>query len=604
MCRIAGRVSRQGNPEFADGLKRMMDAMAHGGPDDEGTYFYEGVALGHRRLSIIDLTQGGHQPMQTSDGRYVISYNGEIYNYLILKKELEAKGVTFVSNSDTEVILRGFEYWGAPLFDRLEGIFAFALFDRNDERFYLVRDHLGVKPLYFYLNDSELVFSSEVRGFKALKSDWPEYEDWRVMFLAFGSIPHPYTTLSGVLQLAPGTYLELGVKDFSHRHVTYYHPNNKDYERDNIRDTLVAMQFTSRKAVRKNLIADAPLGIFLSGGIDSSLLTLLADQYSNNVRTISVNFDEASYDEYPFQKMVLERTQNVVHITHRVTEHMFWEQLPDIWNAMDQPSIDGVNTYFVTRCAKDDGIKAVLSGVGADEIFGGYHSFERIKWMRWFKRLPAKRIWAKLAARIRKSWGRVIYLTFPGPVGDYLFLRGIFTPAEIGALLHMPVRRVWEVLRQIPVEIPHAMSDVAYASYLESKYYLVNQLLKDTDVMGMWNGVEVRAPYLDIEMVKKVHGIPPALRYRKLWPKHLITASNQNILPHEIIFRKKKGFTFPFDYWMRHGGKRFRQLLPQGKEIDHVEQEFRQGRCHWSKYWSLAVLNRFNPSIEKQQNNY
>jgi len=571
----------------------MLRSLVHGGPDDEGTYTDDRVALGHRRLSIIDLTSAGHQPMIAQSPEVIISYNGEIYNYLSLKNELVALGVLFHTETDTEVVLKGFQQWGVSLFDRLEGIFAIALYDKANKLFYLIRDHLGIKPIYYFLNDKELIFSSEVKAFRALDPLWKENEDWKVLFLAFGSIPHPYTTLAGVLQVAAGSYLVLDLNDFSHKTNFYYKFNSENYTVKSSDEALAMIGSASRDSIRKNLVADAPLGIFLSGGIDSSLITLLADQTQSNIRTISVNFDEASYDEKPFQQMVLNKTSNVVHITHRVTEQTFWTQLDDIWDAMDQPSIDGVNTYFTTRCAKEDGLKVALSGIGADEIFGGYASFRRIQWMRLFRQLPFKKLIARFARMIKKSWGRLIYLTMPGETGDYLSLRGIFTPSEIASLLNISISKVWDVLQGIPREHPAIMSDKEYASFLEAKFYLNNQLIKDTDFMGMWHAVEVRAPFLDIALVKKVHSIPPALRYNDISPKYLLTVSNKGILPHEIVFRVKKGFTFPFAIWIKKGAEKFNQLLPIGPEVDNVRADFEKGRCHWSKYWSLAVMKQF-----------
>ena len=594
MCRIVGRVSKEPKSDFDDGIKSMLRSVVHGGPDDEGTYIDGGVTLGHRRLSIIDLSKAGHQPMMTESSDVVISFNGEIYNYLDIKKELEGDGFVFRTKTDTEVILSAYLCWGTKAFDKLEGIFAFALYDKKQNLFFLVRDHLGVKPLYYFLNETELLFSSEVRAFKALKKEWKENEDWRILFLAFGSIPHPYTTLSQVFQLAPGAYLELDLKNFTHQLKFYYRFSSRNYTVNSQHDALTMMQLSLRKALRKNLISDAPLGIFLSGGIDSSLLTLLADQIATNVKTISVNFDDASYDEYPFQKMVLEKTHHVNHTTHRVTEQMFWEQLDDIWNAMDQPSNDGVNSYFVTRCAKRDGIKAVLSGLGADEIFGGYVSFKRIKWMRRFRQLPFKKTIARVLSSIKKSWARLVYLNIPGAIGDYLFLRGIYTPSEIARLLKVSEDKVWKVLRAVPFDIPAETNDIGYASLLESKIYMTNQLLKDTDYMGMWHGVEVRVPFLDIEMLKNVHTLAPSILYKNLWPKYLLTASSGNVLPHEIVFREKKGFTFPFALWMKRSSKRFRALMPAGHEVNVVTEEFQRGQAHWSKCWSLAVLQQFS----------
>lgn len=593
MCRIVGRISFDGQTDFRDGLRSMLNALTHGGPDDEGIFVDKRVALGHRRLSIIDLSEEGHQPMISDSSELVISYNGEVYNYLDLKVELENEGVSFSTKTDTEVVLKSYQYWGVEAFNKFEGIFAFALYDKANELFFLVRDHLGVKPLYFFQDKSQLIFSSEVRAFKALRSDWKENEDWKVLFLAFGSIPHPFTTLFGVLQLDPGSYLKVDLNHFTCQFKSYCQPGKSDYTIKSSNQALATTKASLKNAVRKNLISDAPLGVFLSGGIDSSLLTLLADRLSTQVDSISVNFDDARYDEERYQKLVLERTKNTVHTPYKVTEAMFWKQLNDIWDAMDQPSIDGVNSYFVTWCAKQKGIKAVLSGLGADEIFGGYASFKRIRWMRIFRMLPFKHWIARAAGGIKKSWGRLIYLTLPGAAGDYLFLRGIYTPTEIAALLKVEQRVVRHVLNQVSISIPPNLNDMEYATHLESKIYMTNQLLKDTDYMGMWHGVEVRVPFLDIQLLKDVDSIHPSIRYDAKWPKYLLTAANKDLLPHEIIFRKKKGFTFPFALWMKRSSKQFRELMPVGKEYAKVFTDFEKDRIHWSKCWSLAVLKQF-----------
>jgi asparagine synthase (glutamine-hydrolysing) len=592
MCRIAGRVSKENSNVFSDSLKVMLGAMAHGGPDDEGTYLHEGIALGHRRLSIIDLTNAGHQPMLNEEADIVISFNGEIYNYLELRKELEALGYKFRTKTDTEVILKAYQYWSTKAFDKLEGIFAFSLYDKKNQLFFLVRDHIGVKPLYYFLNESELLFASEVKALTAIRP-WPENPDWKILFLAFGSIPHPYTTLADVIQLDPGCYLKLDMVSFENEILSFAPSDNYDYKVNTEQEALTSIHFALQKSVKKNLISDAKLGVFFSGGIDSSLLTLLTDKFLKSVHTLSVNFEDSSYDEHPYQEMVLNKTENVEHTAHRVTEHMFWDYLDDIWKAMDQPSIDAVNAYFVSRFAKAEGIKAVLSGLGADEIFGGYASFKRIKWMRLMRKIPKKGMLGRVLSKFRKAWGRLVYLTLEGAIGDYLFLRGIHTPKEISLILQIPETKIWEALHKIPFSAIVPSDDIEYASFLESKIYMSNQLLKDTDYMGMWHGVEVRVPFLDTELLKKVRSIPPSLRYKSDWPKYLLTASHENILPRKIIFRKKRGFTFPFALWMEKSTKRFRSLMPDNKQSDLLLEQFKNGDCHWSKCWSLAVLEQF-----------
>ncbi len=577
----------------------MLTSMAHGGPDAEGVFFDGPLALGHRRLSIIDLSVAGNQPMISKDSNLIISFNGEIYNFIELKRELEELGSLFITKTDTEVILYAYEKWGTKAFDRFEGIFAFSLFDKKANKIFLVRDHIGVKPLYYYIKDKQLIFSSEVRGFKAMNKDWPEFEDWKILFLAFGSIPHPYTTLKDVYQLSPGSYLELNINDFTNDVKFYYSKISGDYVTSDGIEDLKLMQFAIQDSVRRNLISDAPIGIFLSGGIDSSLLVLLADRLQSGVNTISVNFDEALYDEYLYQRLALEETLNVDHTSHRITEQMFWDNLDDIWSAMDQPSVDGVNSYFITKFARKDGLKVVLSGLGADEIFGGYPSFNRISWVKRLRKLPLKRFIGKIVGWKTHAYKRIMFLNIPGIIGDYLFLRGIHTPDFIANILHIPEERVWKVLQQVKLDFSPDVEEPDYVSKMESRIYMSNQLLKDIDYMGMWHGLEVRVPFLDIDLIRKVDSIRPADRYKQGWPKYLLTASNQHILPPKIIFRKKKGFTFPLETWMRHSRHRFRNLIQAENGTKKIIKSFERGNDHWSKYWSIIVMQQFSPKKDE-----
>jgi asparagine synthase (glutamine-hydrolysing) len=574
----------------------MMESVARGGPDDEGRYLDDKVALGHKRLAIIDLSPTGHQPMLLRT-ELIISFNGEIYNYRSLREELEACGGTFETKSDTEVILHAYRKWGIQAFDRLEGIFAFALYDKIKRKLLLVRDHVGVKPLYYFIDGRQLIFASEVRAFSAYRHDWLENENWKILFLAFGSIPHPCTTLKDVYSIQPGCYLEADLTNLSYSVKGYrQYPDisthsSRQEELDSVGEAIKA-------SVRKNLISDAPLGVFLSGGVDSSLLTLLADQQQDNIKTISINFDDAGYDEYRYQKMVLEKTRNVDHTSHRITEKMFWENLPDIWRAMDQPTIDGVNTYFISKCARRDGVKAVLSGLGADEIFGGYSSFRRIRLLRQIRAMvPFKRWIAGIIGYRKHAYRRVMYLLLPGPIGDYLFLRGIHTPDIISSLLGLPEETVWKVLKEIKVQLPVNIDDQEYVSLLESKIYMTNQLLKDTDCMSMWHGLEVRVPFLDIGLLRCVELIKPADRYKDEGHKYLLTASNPGTIPRAIIDREKKGFTFPMSTWMRNSPQRFKELIRRGETQDRIIRGFKGGYDHWSKYWSLAVLEQFGKKV-------
>jgi asparagine synthase (glutamine-hydrolysing) len=593
MCRIVGVITKDNSIDVQAKLNAMLRSVAHGGPDDEGKYFDGTIAFGHRRLSIIDLTPAGHQPMATAGWDVVVSFNGEIFNYLQLRAELEKMGAVFRTRTDTEVILMAYQHWGVSSFNRLEGMFAFSIYDKRKQKVILVRDHIGVKPLYYSVENDTMIFASEVRAFKAYDPAWNEHPDWRILFLALGSLPYPFTTLDRVYQLAQGSYLEFDV-DSGSANVTNYvklHESKELIANDHV--FLKMIRRSIFDAVKKNLISDAPLGIFLSGGIDSSLLALIADQTLPHVRTISVNFSEAKFDEGPYQKLVLETGRSMKHVSQTLTEDALWSQLDDIWNAMDQPSIDGVNSYFVCKCAKSQGLKVVLSGLGADEIFGGYESFNRVRWMGVLRRVPFKRAITKLITLKNRAWNRLMFLKIKGVIGDYLFLRGIHTPDNIAKILNVPEKRVWNVLNNLEVTVPPTSDKRAYASLLETNIYMSNQLLKDTDYMSMWHGVEVRVPFLDIRLLEDVQRIEPEKRFKKGWPKYLLTASTNNILPHEVVFRSKRGFTFPFSKWLIDNLGEFETMLPKTEQSGKMMEDFRKGRIHWSRCWSLAVVHQF-----------
>jgi len=601
MCRIVGIIASPGNIPDHIILKDMLASLEHGGPDDEGVYGNDSVLFGHRRLSIIDLSSAGHQPMSSKDNKITITYNGEIYNYLILKEELISLGHSFYTDTDTEVIVCAYKAWGISMLERLEGMFALAIHDLEKKKVVLARDHAGIKPLYFYKNQHQFVFASEVKAFRSIEGH-AENADWKILFLAFGSLPHPFTTLENVFQLTKGSFLELNLTDFKVE-IKPYKKNESSNSSVLPDQTKALKQIRTRveSAVKAHLVADAPLGVFLSGGIDSSLLTLLADKYkSGGVNSLSVNFKEAEFDEAPFQQIVLNKTRQTKHVSYQVDEQLFMEHLNDIWNAMDQPSIDGVNSYFVSLCAKQNGLKAVLSGLGADEYFGGYKSFSRVFLIPGLRLVPFKNFCSKFILRNKAAMQRLAYLALPGAIGDYLFLRGIHTPGGIAALLKISEKRVWAVLKKLNAKVPKGLSRRQYATFLETEFYMSNQLLKDTDCMSMWHSVEVRVPFLDQQLIRQVQQIDPNIRYKKDSPKYLLTASFHDLLPNEIVFRKKQGFTFPFKVWLINQSHFFKLLLPSNnKECDRIYHHFISGKVHWSKFWSLLVLQQFD---ERERN--
>jgi asparagine synthase (glutamine-hydrolysing) len=514
MCRIAGIISNRAKTEdLYQKVKTMCNVLQHGGPDDEGIFSNKdgNVVFGHRRLSFIDLSRNGHQPMADVHEKAWITFNGEIYNYQVLKKELLELGATFHSNSDTEVIIQAYLHWGIAAFEKFRGMFAFALYDVNKALTYLVRDTAGVKPLYYYIKNNELSFASEVKALKKAGIVTEPDPGWQVRFLAYGHIPEPYTTLKNVYSLAKGHFLCWDNKKHKATISSYCRPVNKNYitdaeeAKEHIREALKA-------AVNRQLISDAPIGVFLSGGVDSSLITLLANAHKKaQLKTVSIHFDEKAYDESAYQKIILEKIQGEKY-NHLVKQEDFEECFPTILQSMDMPTTDGINTWFISKYAHEDGLKAVLSGVGADELYGGYPSFNRVKYLKYLKKIPSS-LFSTTAPFVADHYKKIEYLSNDHPLADYLFLRGLFAPASIASILDIDVKTVNKILFD-DVPVPAATYDEEYAAWMETNLYMQNQLLRDTDVMSMSHGLEVRVPFLDEDFHNLTMRIAPNNTHR------------------------------------------------------------------------------------------
>ena len=586
MCRIAGLISAKlSEVDRTSGLQRMCDAMHKGGPDGYGYQFLSALnlGLGHRRLSLIDLSEKGKQPMPYQN--LSITFNGEIYNYRELKADLIAKGYTFENETDTEVILAGYQVYGIPFFKQLKGMFAFALVDQDKKQTFLVRDEQGIKPLYYYQNEKELYFASEIKAFTALNKSWEENKAWPIYFLSFGFIPEPFSTLKDVFNLAKGHYLvwdhkkqKAEVKKFA-----------GDYPNTSL--AIEAVESTKTlldQAVKRHLISDAPIGVFLSGGIDSSLLSLIAhEQNSQTITTVSINFNEPEFSEQQYQTVIAEQIGSK-HISYTVTPQDFEKNIPQIFEDMDQPSNDGINSWFVNKVAKENGLKAVLSGIGADEIYGGYPSFKRHHLVSKLKKLP-RFILRQAKYLPHDKLKRISFLAYKNPIGEYLFLRGFFTPNVVAQLLQVDENAVAALLHNYPIDNEVArLTAEDRISWFETNIYMQNQLLKDTDYMSMAHGVEVRVPFLDQDVVNNALQLPTEKRFDQNQPKSLLIKAYQSLLPEVIWNRPKKGFTFPFQHW-------FKSYQPMQNEAHYQKNttalrllsQFKQNKLHWSKLFAV-----------------
>jgi len=599
LCRIAGIINHSLPLDAAERqVKAMCLVQKHGGPDDEGIYSDASnlTTLGHRRLSLIDLSMGGHQPMHYNNGNLVISYNGELYNYPELREELSYLGYQFSSSSDTEVILASFAEWGTNAFKRFCGMFAFALLNKEKNTIYLVRDPAGIKPLYYSTRNHNLVFASEIKAFSEVAETSEVNETWPVHFMAYGHLPEPVTTLKYVHPLPKGCFLEYHIpsKQFGIESFTHFSYLEK---LGNKNDVVEKIRASLDKSVRRHLLSDAPIGAFLSGGIDSSIIALLAGSYSKeNLNTISIYFREDAYSEKKYQDLVLHQLQ-CNHTGHLLTAGEFTEFFPQIMTAMDQPSCDGINTWFISKYAKESGLKAVLSGLGGDELFGGYPSFERMKAVSLLQQLPNSTLKGGRYSGIKK-FRRLPFLTIPGIKGKYLFLRGQYIPSEIARHLGIEESQVWKILEEQPV-LPdtHFLSHKNQASWMEMNLYMQNQLLKDSDVMSMAHGIEIRVPFLDTDFIKLALQINSDIKYAGKGKQLLIDAFS-DILPQQIYNRPKMGFAFPFKEWLSENDWVKEKIDGANKETLKTYQQFLKGDRHWSQVVTLLLAQNFG--VEKK----
>jgi asparagine synthase (glutamine-hydrolysing) len=588
MCRIAGMIAKRLTPdEITEKVNLMCNALKHGGPDDEGVFLDKDakLAFGHRRLSIIDLSSNGHQPMTDTQQKLWITFNGEIYNYLELKEQLLKAGARFHSNTDTEVILNAYLYWGTSSFSKFRGMFAFALYDKAKAITFLVRDTTGVKPLYYHTENGQLSFASEVKAFKAAGITNETDQTWPVRLLAFGHIPEPYTTLKNVYSLAKGHYL-----CWDHHHATHtitcykaaFTPNyitDRNLAREQIYNTL-------KLAVNRQLMADAPIGVFLSGGVDSSLVSLLAnEQKEQQLKTVSIFFNEKNYDEREYQNVILNQVSGE-KFAHLVQQRDFETFFPYIINDMDMPTTDGINTWFISKYAHEDGLKAVLSGVGADELFGGYPSFNRIKHLKYLRKIPSALFNAANNFKTDK-YRKISFLAHNHHLADYLLLRGLFVPVDIAKVLNMDARQVDEILFDENAIADLGPYNETHAAWFETNLYMQNQLLRDTDVMSMSHGLEVRVPFLDEDFQQLVQNISPEIRFNKKRPKEILIDSFKDILPEATWNRPKMGFTFPLQEWMGGHTDVSNENLYKGKVAQNAVIKFKNGQMHWSKIFAL-----------------
>jgi asparagine synthase (glutamine-hydrolysing) len=616
MCGISGIIDRQAAGErLLPAVRRMTDALQHRGPDGGDVQVLSpaapGVVLGHRRLAIIDLSPAGGQPMVDGDTGVVITYNGEIYNFLQLRRELEGCGHSFRTNTDTEVMLRGYAQWGLEMPKRLRGIFAFALWDPRRRLALLVRDPLGIKPLYVHRTADRLMFASEVRALLA-SGDVPRTLDVDGLrsYLAFGSVQEPLTLVRGVRSLPPGCMLVMD--DHTTREQRFHElpevaAEDRTPSSELLREAL-------RAAVASQLISDVPLGAFLSGGIDSTAIAVLMRQAkAAEVRTFNVCFrDGGVFDERTFAHLAA-RAANASHTDIELGEQEFLNNLDAAMAAYDQPSMDGVNTWFVSRAVRGAGLTVALAGVGGDELFVGYNRFAKARraerWGRPTRALPRsirRPIGQWLERNGRRESLRQGGTLLSSELAPYFSTRRLFGPGRADALLHDSLRdggrEDWTSVSLAPLsERLEHMEPINKVSRLEIETYMLSTLLRDTDQMGMAHSLEVRVPLIDQDLVELVLPISGRDKISRTTPKRLLVEPLGDALPPECVYRAKRGFTLPFAQWLKSGegiariterfAGRNADVYPfDFRAMTSLQRDFLDGSVSWSRVWSLYVL--------------
>ncbi len=623
----------------------MTAAMRHRGPDEEGFLVRDarapGLALGMRRLSIIDLASG-HQPVWNESKDVAVIFNGELYNYRDLRERLSLCGHRFATQSDTEILVHAWEEWGEDALTELRGMFAFALLDLR-QRFatapilFLARDPLGIKPLYYTQTPEGFAFASEVRALLASGAIPRRLsQDAVTAYLLFGSVSEPVTLLEGVFSLPPGHRMLLHVPE--RRRTPRARPWWDPAVSPAARDTRKPRDFPSaakklrpllEDAVRAHLIADVPVGLFLSSGLDSGAIAALAAQARSGIESFTLTFPGTPFDEAELARLAANRFKTK-HIEVPLSGDAILARLDEALGALDQPTMDGVNTYFVSWAAKQVGLKVALSGLGGDELFAGYGTFadtprlsRLIRWA-WFVPAPVRQMTAPLVAALASRQGtpdaaRKVAAAWIHPDAlphPYFFTRALFPPGQLERIIEprfrpstvgadgVTLEPTWLGWLERTADEARKLEPVAGISWLEMRTYMVSTLLRDTDSVSMARSLEVRVPLLDTPLVEFIGSLPDSLRRRPGAQKALLVEALGDLLPREILGQRKRTFTLPWEEWLR-GPLRARvdasfadpapllstYLRPGGARS--VWTDFLAGKTSWSRPWSLYVLNEW-----------
>ena len=607
MCGISAVIQTNATLEVRSILERMNAAMIHRGPDAGGIYLNENIGLGHRRLSIIDTESTANQPMLSSNKKWVVAFNGEIYNYVELKAN-ELQGISFQTESDTEVILELFQKHGVESLSKLKGMFAFVLHNLETSETFVVRDRYGMKPLYFSMQNGTCLVASEIRAL--LASEVVPRKLSRIAleeYIETQTVCAPNTLIENVQLLEAGHYLHFK-KNETTKHCYYRLLDDLSYELSDKKNAAELLRSTLRETVRQHMRADVPFGAFLSGGIDSSLLVgLMSEVRSEKINTFQISFEEEAFDERKYARLIAKKF-NTDHHEINLNARSFLNDIPSAIAAIDFPSGDGPNTFAVSKASKEAGITVAISGLGGDELFAGYPVFQYMQ-------------------SIEKSF--LLKLSYPLRKSVSLALRSISSNRSTrkkAELIGLPkanlasafplVRNVWSAGELIPRTKKHFEIENNFnfifeknapllnrVSAAEIESYMQHVLLRDSDQMSMAHSLEIRVPFLDHTVVELATHLSNDLK-NPTSPKKFLTETFSDILPHEVVNRKKMGFTLPWNIWMKNELREFteegfkvlyEQHVVNEKVLQQAWNKFLLGNEEKSfiSFWHLSVLGHW-----------
>lgn len=607
MCGISALIQYKSDLPIRKVLERMNNKMAHRGPDSAGQFINENIGLGHRRLSIIDTEQSANQPMLSSNKNWVIAFNGEIYNYVELKAN-ELQGVQFQTESDTEVILELFDKYGTESISKLKGMFAFVLHHIPSNETYVVRDRYGMKPLYYSIQKLGCLVASELRAL--LASDLVPRKFNRSAleeYIETQTVCAPNTLIEKVQLLEAGHYLHFKRNEIS-KHCYYRLLSDTSYELTDKKTTQDLLRSSMKESVEQHMRADVPFGAFLSGGIDSSLLVgLMSEVRNEKINTFQISFEEEAFDERKYAQLVAKKFSTNHHEIN-LSASEFLKDIPTAIEAIDFPSGDGPNTYAVSKAAKEAGITVAISGLGGDELFAGYPVFQYMTSIE-------KSFALKLSYPLRKSVSLLL--------SSLSSNRSLLKKAELLGLKQVDlarafplVRKVWNANELLTRKTKHFEIEQNYkfifeknapllnrVSAAEIESYMQHVLLRDSDQMSMAHSLEIRVPFLDHNVVELATHLSNDLKYPTS-PKKFLTETFADILPDEVVNRKKMGFTLPWSVWMKNELKEFtesgfqelyNQDVVNEKVLKNAWNKFLNGNEEKSfiSFWHLSVLGHW-----------